>query len=338
MKVATEENGEFKTKLQSEEVKKSKPIRAKKKQKITWVGTSVSNVMDKDKFEHETEMDLSVVKAHGIEEEGRFKGSNLTAVVPDVVKKEDTDVLVLQAGDIELTNIDVVRAIDDEDKDIDEYKKEWYLKAEKDSENLFSIAESAIATDLELNVVIVKRIQRFDKTSVDPIGIKSQLSKFANHVYDQLWLKRGEPTRIHIVDLNLDCEDYPYFKEILYGRRQDRQFDGIHLNGTADTRQFTYRAIQAIRSRFTKPPQMAARHWSVSDRNRPIRSMSSSDHRNCPQTKYQEAQRQLARNRRKDAVHTRTYAEVASSSTEHVYSVPTRNFYNPLNRFPSLGN
>ena len=91
-----------------------------------------------------------MVKAYCIEEEGCFKGSNLTAVVPDVVKKEDTDVLVIQAGDIELTNIDVVKAIDDEDKGIDEYKKEWYLKAEKDSENLFSIAESAIAADLEL--------------------------------------------------------------------------------------------------------------------------------------------------------------------------------------------
>ena len=204
------------------------------------------------------------------------------------------------------------------------------MKAEKDSENLFSIAESAIAADLELNVVIVKRTPRFDNTSEDPIGIKSQLSKFANHVYDQLWLKRGEPTRIHIVDLNLDCEDYPYFKEILYGRRHDRKFDGIHLNGTAATRQFTYRAIQAIRSRFTKPPFMTARHWSVSERNRPIRSSgwSTSDHRNCPQAKYQEAQRQLARNRRKDGVHTRT--EV-TRNTEYVYSVPTRNFYNPLN-------
>ena len=121
------------------------------------MGTSVSKVMDKDKFEHETVTDLSMVKANCIEEEGRFKGSNLTAVVPDVVKKEDTDVLVLQAGGIELTNIDVVEAMADEDKDINEYKKDWYLDAEKDSENLFSIAESAIAADLELNVVIVKR-------------------------------------------------------------------------------------------------------------------------------------------------------------------------------------
>ena len=151
-------------------------------------------------------------------------------------------------------------------------------------------------------------------------------------VYDQLWLKRGEPTRIHIVDLNLDCEDYPYFKDILYGRRNDRIFDGIHLNGTAATRQFTYRAIQAIKSRFTKPPLLLARHSPVQEMNQPIRNTGwrSSGHTNCPQAKYQRAQSQLARSSQQGRVNTRTYAEVARN-TEHVYSVPTRNFYNPLN-------
>ena len=174
-----------------------------------------------------------MVKAYCIEEEGRYKESNFAAIVPDVVRKGDVDILVLQTGSIELTNIDVNKAIDDKSKDINEYKKEWYIKAEKDSENLFSIAESAIAHSPELNVVIVKRLPRFDHISRVPLGIKSQLSKFANYVYDQLWLKRGSPARIHVVDFNIECKNGSYLKDMLYGKPNNQKFDGTHLIGGA---------------------------------------------------------------------------------------------------------
>ena len=39
------------------------------------------------------------------------------------------------------------------------------MEAEKSSENLFSIAEDAIAGDCNLNVIIVKRLPRFDRKS-----------------------------------------------------------------------------------------------------------------------------------------------------------------------------
>ena len=60
-------------------------------------------------------------------------------------------------------------------KDLNEFNKEWYHKAEKDSENLFSVAENAVARNPNLNVIIVKRLPRFDRTSKDSVGIKSQL-------------------------------------------------------------------------------------------------------------------------------------------------------------------
>ena len=64
----------------------------------------------------------------------------------------------------------------------------------------FKIAENAVTDDPNLNVVIVKRLPRFDRSSKDILGIKSQLSNFSNHVYDQLWLKKGSHERIHIID------------------------------------------------------------------------------------------------------------------------------------------
>ena len=77
----------------------------------------------------------------------------------------------------------------------------------------------------------MKRLQRFDCTSKDILGIKSQLSKFVNHAYDQIWLKRGSPNRIHIVDLELGCDKYQYLKDLIYGQPSDVKYDRIHLIG-----------------------------------------------------------------------------------------------------------
>ena len=41
------------------------------------------------------------------EENARFKNSNFKAIVPEVVKKECPDILVMQTGSIEITNITV---------------------------------------------------------------------------------------------------------------------------------------------------------------------------------------------------------------------------------------
>jgi hypothetical protein len=188
----------------------------------------------------------------------------------------------------------------DEKKDLNTFKKEWYAKAEQDSENLFSIAEDAVARDPNLNVVIVKRLHRFDRTSKDIMGIKSQLSKFANHVYDQLWLKRGSPPRIRVVELDLGCDNYPYLKDIIYGKQNDSKFDGIHLIGNAAKRHFTYRAVQAVSSIITEPFQY--NHQSPRARAKipaTYRAKSSAgDHTDCEQARHQ---RQSASNEDKEA-------------------------------------
>ena len=94
------------------------------KKKVTWVGTSLSKALDRKKFEDDTHVDLTVVKAYCIGEEGRFKDSNFTATVPELVSQGGIDTLILQTGSIEITNIDVNKAMMDVSKDIDEYKKE----------------------------------------------------------------------------------------------------------------------------------------------------------------------------------------------------------------------
>ena len=133
-----------------------------KKHKITWIGTSLSKVLDKKKVEKDLGVKLKAVKAYCVKEEGRFPNENFTAIVPEAIQAGNIDTLVLEAGNIEISNIEVNRAMMNTDVDIEESKKGWFEKAEETSKSLFQIAERCIARNPNLNVVIVKRPQRFD--------------------------------------------------------------------------------------------------------------------------------------------------------------------------------
>ena len=131
----TEKNNKPK-KPYSEAVKaKNKPIF-----KIVWLGTSISKVLDQKKFEKDTKTNLKVIKAYGIKKEQnqRFPASNFTDIVPKVIKNENPDAIVLQTGSIEITNIDVKKALMDPSNSIEEYKAEWTRKVKDDSTNLFN--------------------------------------------------------------------------------------------------------------------------------------------------------------------------------------------------------
>ena len=223
------------------------------------------------------------------------------------------------------------KAVSDGTKSITEYQRDWYMAAEEYSEKLFTIAEDAIAEYSDLNVIIVKRLPRFDTKSKDTLGIKRKLSKFANHVYDQLWLKRGSPSRIQIVDLNLDCEQYPYLKDLIFGSPTSPDYDGVHLNGPGASRQLNYRAVQAVRNKITKPFQAVQRkkrdhrahvqtNIAVARNETSWGKLEHEDHTSCPQALYQ-----LGRNRGGGVRYARTYAEVTRKNTQYDYSVPTHN-------------
>jgi hypothetical protein len=110
-------------------------------------------------------------------------------------------------------------------KDIKQYKQEWFDKVEKNSLDLFDIAEEAIKNNPHLQVVIVKRLPRYDRGSADLLKIKSKLSEFGNSVYNQVWIKRGCPSNIRIVEIEFGCSDGPdraYLRKIIYGDQKQK--------------------------------------------------------------------------------------------------------------------
>ena len=141
---------------------KSKEKDRPSKHKLTWVGTSISKVLNKEKFEKETGVKLTAVKAYCVKEEGRYPKTNFQSIVPKILKENEVDTLVLETGSIEITNMDVNKAMMDPNKDIKDYKREWFAKAEETSTELFKVAEDVIAANENLREVIIKRLPRFE--------------------------------------------------------------------------------------------------------------------------------------------------------------------------------
>ena len=140
---------------------------------IAWVGTSLSESLDVYAFERDKNTKVKVTKAYGIVRDAKqlYPDKNFADIVPDVIARDSPDTLVLQAGSIEISSIDVKRALMDDEGDIAEYKKEWFAQVESDSANLFNITEAAIEMKPNLEVFIVKRLPRYDPRTADPIGI-----------------------------------------------------------------------------------------------------------------------------------------------------------------------
>ena len=307
---------------------------------IAWVGSSISKAMDVKKFEKDTKSVVKFVRAYGIEEENerayekeslKLINKTLKKVVPEVLEENDVDVLVLQTGSIEISNIKVNEAVMDTNKVLSEYKTEWFDKVEKDSKNVFKIAEEAIKQKPGLKVVIIKRLPRFDRSSQDILNIKSSLSKFANSVFDQMWTKRGSPNNIKIIELSLNIEESSYLRDLIYGSKSSQHFDGIHLHGPGASRHFTYRAVQALRSLL---PHNGKPLTSTIPRPRTSRQTATKpemgNHTDCPQARYQShTDCPQARYQRQHQVEQgRSYADAVRS---YKYSVSTSNRFNPLN-------
>ena len=287
---------------------------------VVWIGSSISKALDINKFEKDTKANVKFVKAYGIKEDSGhyYPKANVTDTVDKVLQTCEPDTLVLQTGSIEISNIDTKKAYMDTDKDIELYKKEWAAKVEEDSSNLFDVAIKAAEKYPEMKVVIVKRLPRYDPASSDPKGIKQQLSKFSNHVYDQLWFKKGCVKNIFIVDIDLNCSTPGYLRDMIYGDPKESSYDGLHLRGQGSYRHLTYRSVIAIghiiRADLSSDCQEAC--------PQPI----------CQQTQFKSPSRSV---RARHVVSDRDIRPKSNQRTqdeyEQRYSVPTSNIYEHLN-------
>ena len=229
----------------NEKTSVSAKVESNSKLNLLWVGESVETVLDVKKLEKDCNLNLHTSVAHGITDEKW--GPTFQTIVPTMVKKSKADVLVVQAGSKEITDIGVNEALVDPKKDIEAYKQDWFKLVEQDSQDIFHIAQKATKADPGLKVIIAKRTKRYDRSSCDLLKIKSHLSEFANATLDQLWAKAGQPSNINIVDIDLLTDQYPHLRELVFGSLNSPSYDGVQMIGTGACRQFTYRAKQVLK-------------------------------------------------------------------------------------------
>ena len=221
-----------------------KRVRPKnRKPRVVWTGTSVSEVLDQKKLGEECSALVTFVETPAI----KGNDNTLDKIVPAILENEDVDVLVLQAGDTKISNIKIIEALLNTDKDLEDVKKEWFDQVENQSKEIFQIAEGAVRNDPKLQVVIVKRLPRFDKGSDDILGVKPTLSSFGNGVFDRLWMKAGCPQSIKILEVNLNIEKPGYLKDLIFGSTHSKTYDGVHLKGHGACRHFNYRVKQILK-------------------------------------------------------------------------------------------
>ena len=157
---------------------------------------------------------------------------NHRKIVPTELSKNRFDTLVLEGGVNEISNIDTSQ---DFIANIDV----WKQKVATDSINIYELAEESLAKHQHLKkVIILKRIFRCDDTA------KESLSKYANSVYDDIWIRKGRPSNICIADQQLEC--HGNLRSVRYGHPQYDNYDGVHMRGRLSTQHFTRSIIDVF--------------------------------------------------------------------------------------------
>ena len=292
-----------------------------RKKKVLWVGDSHSNNLDKEVFETYTESEIDMVTAYTVDadEDAKYKDKNLMAIVPKELEKKKVDVLVLQSGCNEISNLDCLA-------NPSENSAYWEQVVYLASEKMFDLAKHCVTKHSGLKVVILTRPPRYDLPEVDPKQIKNKLTQFGNNILTNLWMKNGCPENILIADQNLGC--YGELRNKRFGYFDESQYDGIHMRGPLARQHYTTAVLRIFKEtqpslfnkelpKITKPQQQytgrqgyrtsgARQGISQSrpaDRSRQYyhntgRSYNSynynykhDEHRDCPQNTYQRSKR-----------------------------------------------
>ena len=184
----------------------------------------------------------------------KFPNLNFTEVVPAELRKGNFHYLVLQAPSVDITNLNT---------NVHPYSKHFQHETIKSTQNFFSVVENALEVKPTLHkVIVLKLIPRYDPPSVDPLGLKSDLSKIFNEKLDELCMSSPFQSKVFVGSHNIDCtgamrESRYWFAEfskwafIFYCRyRQTKtgKFDGIHMFGSVGREAYTLNVLNILKS------------------------------------------------------------------------------------------
>ena len=271
--------------LMAKSIPESSPTRQAEpptKPNLLIVGTSLNKNLNKEVLAHVTDKNVKFATAFTVDaDEDAFKPeTNFWKVVPEELKKDQFETLILQSGPNEITNLDTKQNYAD---NISTWKKIAY----KCSERLYELAQKALIKHSSLKkVIIVKRICRFD------CKIKSHLSEYANSVFDHLWMKNGCPSNIVVEKQNLDCKGE--IKSQCFGSPGSPGYDGIHPRGKFAVQHFTrtfidmYTSVSPQSSQGQSQPNKHQEHTASQNQSSQVNPVKPSQYQEQPPSQNQE--------------------------------------------------
>ena len=213
--------------------KEKEEMKINNKMKGLWIADSIGSSIDKECFMNMTNSEITFKKAYTIQydENARFPESNFHKVIKENMGDNTYDWVGLQGGTCDISNINTnVNALEN----IEYLKERTYINAE----NMFKEVLNIEKTYPQLEYIfLMERPPRYDPVSNDQFGLKAQLSEYANSLYKQFWYDNDCSSKIIIGDHPLlKVNDYKVME--LYGHKNARDFDGVHLR--TENGKFTY--------------------------------------------------------------------------------------------------
>lgn len=232
----------------------------------------------------------------------KFPKSNFTDVVPAQLNKDEYKTLVLQAGTVDITNLNTK---DNPSEYVEYFKQEAVMSAK----NMFQVAVDALSSSPNLEkIILMKQIPRYDPSHVDPLALKPALSQLYNNTLTNEWMTSQYKDRILIGNHSIECTGA--IKEARYRETKTGRFDGIHLYGSSGRKAYTLSMLRILKES----------------------KITSSDfeyHQSCEQYRYQAGQKTYRQqNKNQQTGNRRNNRNV--NNQKSVFSLPTQNRFRSL--------
>ena len=241
--------------------------------RILYIGDSISATADIKSLEVATQSKFVTAKAYSAvndavsnaaKQAAKYPSSNFTDVVKTQLGKEDYKYLILQAGSVDITNLNTK---DNPEEYLEYYRQEAIMSAT----NIFNAGVNALKSQPSLGkVVIMKHIPRYDPTDVDPMSLKPSLSLLFNNTMTNLWMESPYKQKMFVGNHEIECTGA--IRESRYCHTKSGRYDGIHLYGNSGSKAYTLSVLSILR----------AAHVTSSEHD---------FHLSCAQYKYQNRQK-----------------------------------------------
>ena len=250
------------------------------KSKLLYVGDSVAQNANFNKIEKEVNIRIKTAKAYSSEENdhARWPKKNIIKVTKTALENNTNDDefthLVLAAPTVDITNLDTTKLKQTEST---EHFKQEILQS---CQNIFKVAHNALKKHPTLRkVIILEHTPRLDDHHSDPMSPKPALVKYANSIFNQLWIESPYKSQISVGSHNLFWEAGN--KNSIFKDKRNSKYDGVHHYGPAGTSVYTRSLLSILSQVFSssqsrKPssaksadhPQARHQRYSVPTKNR----------------------------------------------------------------------